>query len=136
MCYGGLFVLPTARTTYGETLRNGKERGKSPEPSTLFSNALPLFKHVLDRRLIDHQIRRAAAVQLDAALVVPLDVAVDLLAIAQYHHHGSLGLHLLLIIEIFGVGLLGRGNFLAGSGRALAGLSAFGGSVVRRVIRT
>jgi len=90
--------------------------------------------------LVDHQVGGAAAVQLDAMFVVPLDIAVDFLAIAQHDDHRRLGLHLLLIIEIFGVGLLaGRGPLGRGSAGTVSisvaisvpvPVSAFGGYVV------
>ena len=77
----------------------------------------------------------AAAVQLDAVLVVPLDIAVDFLAVAQHDDHGSLGLHLLLIVKILGVGLLGRRGLFGRCGGTVAisvpiSVSAFGGRVV------
>src|SRR6185312_5770598 len=50
-------------------------------------------------------------VYLYAVLVIPLDDAVDLLIIAEHDDHGSLRLHLFLIIKILSVGLLGRRDF-------------------------
>src|ERR1019366_8150509 len=76
------------------------------ELRSLLLPVLAFLEHVLDGGLVDHQVGGAAAVQLDAMFVVPLDIAVDFLAVAQHDDHGSLGLHLLLIIIIFGVGLL------------------------------
>src|SRR5437660_6761127 len=70
--------------------------------------ALSLFIHVLDRRLIDHQIRCADAVYLDAGLVIPLDGSVDFFIVEHDDYHWSLRLHLLLKIEIFGIGLFRR----------------------------
>src|SRR5882672_8614831 len=84
------------------------------EPKSLLSGVLAFLEHVLNRRLVDHQVGRAGAVELDAALVVPLDVAVDFFSVAQHHDHGGLGLHLLLVVEVLGVGLLGRGTGLFG----------------------
>src|ERR1700733_340377 len=70
---------------------------------------LALFKHVLNRRLIDHQIRFAAfPLHLDAVPVIPLNDAVNFFAIAQHNHHRRPRLHLLLIIKILGIGLLWR----------------------------
>jgi len=43
---------------------------------------LALFVHVLDGRFVDHQVGLSIAVQLDAGFVIPLDNAVNLLAIA------------------------------------------------------
>src|SRR4030088_2785995 len=77
---------------------------------------LAFLEHVLDGGLVDHQVGGAAADQLDAVLVVPLDIAVDFLAVAQNDDHGSLRLHLLLIIKIFGVGLLGGRGLLGRTG--------------------
>src|SRR4029077_18088866 len=63
--------------------------------------AFAFFVHVLDRRLVDHQIRLAAvSYNLEAVLVVPLDDAVNLLAVAEHDDQWRLRLHLFLIIEI------------------------------------
>src|SRR5438309_658179 len=48
---------------------------------------LRLLVHVLYGRLVDDEGGRAVAVDLDAALVVPLDNSVDLFAIAEYDDH-------------------------------------------------
>ena len=93
---------------------------------------LAFLEHVLDRGLVDHQVGSAGTVELDAALVVPLDVAVDFLAVAQHYDHGGLGLHLLLVVEVFGVGLLGGGAGLFG--RAGGAISAFCGQMVVSVV--
>jgi hypothetical protein len=106
--------------------------------SGLLPPVLAFLKHVLNRGLVDHEVGGGVAVQLDAVLVVPLDVAVDFLAVAQYDDHGGLRLHLLLIIEIFGVGLLAGRDLLGGSGRTVSipvSLSAFDGSVVMVIVR-
>src|ERR1700730_5217625 len=81
---------------------------------------LAFLEHVLDGGLVDHQVGRAGAIQLDAVLVVPLDIAVDFLTVAQNDDHGSLRLHLLLIIKILGVSLLGRRGLLDRSGGTVA----------------
>jgi len=44
---------------------------------------------------------------LDATLIVPLDNSTDGFPLIQDHDHGRAGLHLLKIIEIFGIGLFG-----------------------------
>src|ERR1700730_16858233 len=75
--------------------------------------AFAFFVYVLDRRLVDHQIRLAAvSYNLETVLVVPLDDAVNLLAVAEHDDQWCLRLHLFLIIEILGVGLLRGREFL------------------------
>jgi len=106
----------------------------SPE-CRLLPTVLAFLEHVLDGGLVDHQVGGAGAVQLDAMFVVPFDIAVNFLAVAQHDDHGSLGLHLLLIIIIFGVGLLGgRGLLGRSSGTVTVSISAFGGWVVMAVV--
>src|SRR3954465_10061157 len=72
---------------------------------------LRLFIHVFDAGLIQQDIRPFRAIHLEAALVVPLDDAVERLAIAQHEHHRRLRLHLLYVIKVLSVGLV-RGNRL------------------------
>src|SRR5580765_1125481 len=97
-----------------------------------FRNLLQVFsflKHVLNRRLINHKVRLTVlAIDLDAIAVIPLDDSVDLLVIAQNDYHWSPRLHLLLIIEIFGVGLLWRGQLLSAlcAHGTLIAIAAFG----------
>src|SRR5271165_4708694 len=74
----------------------------------LFPDRFAFLVHVFNAGLVDQQIRRAGPIHLQAVLVVPLDDAVDLFIVLQYQHHGSLGLHLFLVIKIFGVSLLWR----------------------------
>src|SRR3981081_1496720 len=81
---------------------------------------LAFLEHVLDGGLVDHQVGRAGAIQLDAVLVVPLDIAVDFLTVAQHDDHGSLRLHLLLIIKVLGVSLLCRRGLLGRNGGTVA----------------
>src|SRR5258708_36347575 len=100
---------------------------------------LAFLEHVLDGGLVDHQVGGSGAVQLDAVLVVPLDIAVDFLAVAQHDDHGSLRLHLLLIIKIFGVSLLVRRGLLGRSGGTVTislpiSVSAFGGCVTMAIV--
>src|ERR1700686_3948352 len=77
--------------------------------SNILPLVLPFFKHVLNRGLVDHQIRLALLpVHLDAVPVVPLDDPAPFLAVAQHDHHRRPRLHLLPIIKILGVGLLRR----------------------------
>ena len=47
------------------------------------------------------------AIHFQATLVIPLDDAVNGLAIAQDEDHRGLGLHLLDVVEILRVGLVG-----------------------------
>src|SRR5271157_3034851 len=79
----------------------------------LLSAGFAFLVHVLDAGLVNEQVRCSGAVHLQAVLVVPLDDAVDLLAIVQHQDHGRAGLHLLLVVEILGVRLLRWRGFLA-----------------------
>src|SRR5262249_36479573 len=91
---------------------------------------LAFFVHVLDGRFVDHQVGRAAPVNLDAIAVVPLDETVNLLAVPENHHHRRLPLHLLLIVEIFGVGSFRRRYFLAAAtGGAFGTVATFHGGL-------
>src|SRR5580704_2019509 len=83
-----------------------KARSQQPEAVSLLPAVLAFLIHVLDGRFVDHQVGSTIARHLEAALVVPLDDAVDFLAITQHNHHGRFPLHLFLIIEILRVGLL------------------------------
>src|SRR5579864_6762181 len=86
------------------------------------------FVDIADGRLIDEQGRGAAAIDLDAVAVIPLDAALHLFAVFHYDDHGRFALDLLLVIVVFSVGLLGR-TVTAGDGgctvRALKPLTAF-----------
>src|SRR5260370_13092618 len=68
--------------------------------------------HVFDIGFVEKKIGLAVPVHFQAGLVVPLDDAAQLFSIAQHKHHRRLGLHLLDVIEIFGVGLIGRNGLL------------------------
>src|ERR1700693_5781879 len=60
---------------------------------------LPFFaglEHVLDGGFVDQEVGLAGTVDLDAALVVPLDDACHGIAVLEHDDHGRLGLHLLL----------------------------------------
>src|SRR5579864_7073242 len=76
--------------------------------ASLLPGALAFLIHVLDRGLVNHQVGRTVAVDLEAALVVPLNDAADFFAIAEHDDHRRPRLHLFLIIKILGVSLLGR----------------------------
>ena len=54
----------------------------------------------------------AIAIHLQASLVVPLNHAFQRFAIFHHENHRRLGLHLFHVVEIFGVGLVRRGDFL------------------------
>src|SRR6266508_5878532 len=69
---------------------------------------LVLLVHVLDVVFQEQDVGLAVAVHLDGQAVVPLDGAADLLAILQLDDHARLVVHLLLVIEALGVGLLRR----------------------------
>src|SRR5664280_1266377 len=108
-------------------------------PNPYFSLPLPGFAflvHVLDAGFVDQQIGRAGAVHFKAVLVVPLDDAVDLFAVLQHQDHRRLGLHLLLIVEIFGVRLLRRRGLLAAvhGARALAPIAALSDFLARMIV--
>src|SRR5260370_36867972 len=88
---------------------------------------LPFLKHVLDRRLVNHQIRVAIlTVHLDAIPVIPFDDPAHFFPIAQNDHHRRSRLHLLLIIKVLRVGLLRGCGLLASpaSHRSLAAIPA------------
>src|ERR1022692_323227 len=91
----------------------------SPYPVPIASR-FAFLVHVLDAGFVDQQVGCAGAVHFQAVLVVPLDDAVDLFAVVQYQDHRRLGLHLLLIVEILGMGLLRRRGLLAAVHRARA----------------
>src|SRR5579864_6809827 len=100
---------------------------------------LALFIHVLNGRFVDHQVGGAGAVHLDAGAVVPLDYAMDLLAVGEHNDHRRLRLHLLLVVKILRVSLLWRGCLPCPIGAvrtalaALAPLTALCGAAVRMV---
>src|ERR1700692_4172883 len=76
------------------------------------SSALVFLEHILNGGLVNHQVRPPIVTDdLDARLVVPLDDAMHFFAVAHPHDHGRSRLHLLLIVEIFRVGLLRRRRF-------------------------
>lgn len=89
-----------------QSMRIAGGRGPMSGARSLLPAVFALFVHVLDRRFVDQQIGLAISGDFEAALVVPLDHAVNFLAIAQHDHHGSLRLHLLLVVEVFRVSLL------------------------------
>src|SRR5580765_5981594 len=73
---------------------------------------LAFFEHVLDGRLVNHEIWFAAVpVHFDAVAIVPLNDAANFLAVLQHNHHRGSRLHLLLIVEVLGVSLLRRSKF-------------------------
>src|SRR5580700_10586745 len=88
---------------------------------------LAFFIHVLDGRLVDHQVGLAVfAIYLDAGPVVPLDDAAYFFAVTQNDHHLGARLHLLLVVKIFGIGLFRRRHLLAtasAAGRAISAIA-------------
>src|SRR5215472_3790230 len=70
------------------------------------------FVHVADSRLVKQQVGSAVTAQLDAIPVIPLDQTLHMLAVSQHDHDRSLALHLLLIVEVFGVSLVLRLDLL------------------------
>src|ERR1035438_5400812 len=70
-----------------------------------------LFVHVLDAGLVKQQVGAFGAIDLEAALVVPLDHTVQGLAVTQHKNHGSLSLHLLDVVKVLGIRLV-RGHRL------------------------
>src|SRR5882724_4676753 len=95
--------------------RAGRRSRRGPRSGTrrLLLAVLPFFVHVLDRRLVDQQVGLAVAGYLDTALVVPLDHAANFFPVAEHDYHRCLGLHLLLVVEVLGVGLLCGSSFPA-----------------------
>src|SRR3954452_24886717 len=98
--------------------RTGRAGGEGSGPVTVLVAAavgplapplqLLLLEHVTDEVLLDEEVRPLMPVELEGALVVPLDPAPQLLAIGEDDHHGRLRGHLLEVVELLGVGLLGR----------------------------
>ena len=66
------------------------------------------FMHVFDVGLVDQQVWRAIAIELEATLVIPLDHAVENFAVLQHDGHRRLGLHLFEVVKILRVGLIRR----------------------------
>src|SRR5437764_14735881 len=73
---------------------------------------LRLFIHVFNAGLIEQDVRPFRTIHLEAALVVPLDDAVERLAIAQHEDTRRLSLQLLYVIKTLGVGLVRRHRLL------------------------
>ena len=96
--------------------------GGHPDPGDgHFSPGLPLalggFGHLVDAadaRLVDEEVRRVVAVELDAVAVVPLDVALDDLAVRIDDGHRGLLVHLLEVVIALGEGVGRRVHPLAG----------------------
>src|SRR5271166_4710600 len=102
-------------------------------PLLLFASFAFLVQ-ILNAGLVDQQVGRARTVHLQAVLVVPLDGAVDLLAVLQHQHHGGVGLHLFLVIEILGVGLLRRRQLLAAVHGALVAVVTLAAVAIPTVV--
>src|SRR5438270_6610718 len=84
----------------------------------LLAAAVAVFglEHVLDVVLEKHDVGRALAVDLQGAAVVPLDGALDLLAVHEHDDHLGVRVHLLLVVENLRV-RLGLRDLLAAHGR-------------------
>src|ERR1039458_2228204 len=119
----------------GKCKRKPNEADNSRRP--LLPSVLVFLKHVLNRRLVNHQIRPALfADHLDAGFVVPLDEAVHFLAVLQHDHHGRPRLHLLLIIEILGVGLLRRSRLPSATSSRRGTVAAVVSSILSTILST
>ena len=79
--------------------------------------SLSLLEDILDISLHYNEIRFFISVNLEAVTVVPLYHSADLLAVVHDHSHRSFIGHLLEIVEVLGVGLLGRDPLASGRGR-------------------
>ena len=121
-------------STYAETQQDAttkKDKDKwaqecEENPGTFLLLILAFFEHVLDGRLVNHEIWLATIpVYLDAVTVIPFDDSVNFFSIAQHDHHRSARLHLFLIVEVLGVGRLGRCELLASASRSHGTLTSF-----------
>ena len=63
------------------------------------------FVQIFDAGLIYHRPLTVPIAHLDGIAIMPFQNAFNMLAVFQYHHHPSLGLHLLLKVEGFGTGI-------------------------------
>jgi hypothetical protein len=81
---------------------------RSPIGSSLIVTVLTrlIFVKVFDAVLENQKVGAILTMKLDAALVIPLDGSVDYFTILENDDHRSFGIHLLLVIEGLGVGLL------------------------------
>lgn len=70
--------------------------------------SLSILEDILDMSLHYNEIRFVIPIDLDAVAVVPLYHSSDLLAVLHDYSHQSLVGHLLEIVEVLGIGLLGR----------------------------
>src|SRR5215467_8283261 len=113
-------------STYAETQQDAttkKDKDKwaqecEENPGTFLLLILAFFEHVLDGRLVNHEIWLATIpVYLDAVTVIPFNDATNFFAILKHDHHRGSRLHLLLIVEVLGIGLLRRRRLLSGGRR-------------------
>lgn len=74
--------------------------------------------------LEQQKIRCAGTVQLQALAIIPLDNALQLFPVCQNDDHVGLALHLLGVVELFGIGLIRRGT-LFGARWPAAGILVF-----------
>src|SRR5579871_3908483 len=74
--------------------------------SSAASVVFACLEDVTDALFIDQQIGLAAAIDLEAMTVIPIDDAMNLFAVLQNHDHWRARLHLLLEIKRLRVSLL------------------------------
>ena len=86
------------------------------------SLALVGLVHVLDVMFEQEQVGRCLAIDLERALVVPLDCPFYLLAVKQDDDHRRMRVNLLFVVEDFRVGFIRGWNSLAHLNGALRGL--------------
>ena len=85
------------------------------------------FVHVFNAVLEQQKIGSANTIELQALTVIPFNNAFQLLSIRENHHHVRFALHLLRVVELLGIGLVGR-RVLFDSRRTATGVF-----VIRRV---
>ena len=101
-------------------------RGLTPAVRFSLPAVFSLFVHVLYGRFVNQEIGLAISGDFEAALVVPLDHAVNFLTVAEHDHHGRFRLHLLLVVEILRVGLLRWGGFPSAAAGPVISFIPFG----------
>src|ERR1051326_1532799 len=100
----------------GERVASARACGRASVARLAAAVAVFGLEHVFDVVFEEHDVGRALAVDLQGVAVVPLDGALDLLAVREHDDHQRVPVHLLLVIKNLGVGLGGR-NLLASQSR-------------------